>query len=421
VSPLPAPNLERLGRDLEILAGFRDPSALGWTRRVFSAVDNDARDFVAEQMRLAGLDVSVDAGANLVGTLRGTGGETAAVVTGSHTDTVQGGGRFDGIAGVLGAIEAVRCLTEGGVRLGRDLVVVDFLGEEPNDFGLSCVGSRVIAGHLGEDHLRLTDPTGSTLAAALAQAGGDPEALTGARWAPGRVHCFLELHIEQGPVLEQTGVPIGVVTGIAGIHRVRATLEGQPDHAGTTPMDLRRDALCGGAEVILALERLAVNGGVATTGRIHVDPGALNVVPGSVQLWAEARSSDEAWLAGIAKLFETELAAIAARRRLEPSVQWVSREAPVPVTDWVADTIVQASSSLGLDTLALPSGAGHDASLMANLGPMGMLFVPSRDGRSHCPEEWTDLEQIGAGVAVLTEAIALADARRPDRSDRSDR
>jgi N-carbamoyl-L-amino-acid hydrolase len=413
MSPLAPPNLERIAEDLETLSGFRERSAPGWTRRVFTAVDDDAREWVAQQMRRAGFEVARDAGANLIGTLRGTTGEAGAVVTGSHTDTVQGGGRFDGIAGVLGAIEAARCLTDAGVRLGRDLVVVDFLGEEPNDFGLSCVGSRVVAGHLDDHHLELTDPAGRTLAAALKDTGGDPSALSAAKWQPQRVHCFLELHIEQGPMLEQTGTPIGVVTGIAGIHRLSATLAGQPDHAGTTPMDLRRDALCGGAEVVLALERLAANGGVATVGRMDVDPGALNVVPGAVELWAEARSSDDAWLAEIGKLFEAELRAIAVRRRLEPVVRWLSKEAPVPVTDWVAGTITDAAGSLGLGTIALPSGAGHDASLMANLGPMGMIFVPSRDGRSHCPEEWTDLDQIGAGVAVLTEAIMLADARRP--------
>ncbi len=405
-----APDLGRLEVDLRDLASFREPAAPGWTRRVFSPLDREARRLVADRMGAAGLDVTHDAGANLIGVLPGTSGAPGAVVTGSHTDTVHGGGRFDGIAGVLGAIEAVRCLKEAGVRLRHDLVVVDFLGEEPNDFGLSCVGSHIVAGQMRPEHLALRDGTDRTLETALREAGADPEDLASARWDPSRLHCYLELHIEQGPVLEEQDIPIGVVTAIAGIHRLRARLEGRLDHAGTTPMDTRRDALCGAAEAVLALERLAVEGGVSTTGRLDIDPGALNVVPAVVDLWAEARSSDRAWLDEFVRRFETELAEMAGRRRLRHSTEWLSKGMPVAVTDWVADTVAEASAEVGLQTMRLPSGAGHDAAPMASLGPMGMIFVPSRDGRSHCPEEWTDLEQIGDGVSVLLEALQRVDA-----------
>ncbi len=403
-----SPRLERVGEELETLSSFRDPAAPGWTRRVFSDVDREARLWVASEMTAAGLDVEVDAAANLIGRLPGNGERPGAIVTGSHTDTVAGGGRFDGIIGVLGAIEAVRCLNEAGVQLEHDLIVVDFLGEEPNDFGLSCVGSRAVAGNLGDDHLELVGPDGRTLGQALAAAGGEPGELARARWDAGRVHCFVELHIEQGPRLEESGVPIGVVTGIVGIDRLLAGFVGRPDHAGTTPMDRRRDALAGAAEAVLAIERLAA-GAVTTTGRLVTRPGASNVVPAEADLWAEARSDDEEWLRRFAGAVEGEIAAIGDRRGLGSSLRWVSHEEPVLATDWVEALIARAASADGPAPLFLPSGAGHDAAQMARLGPMGMIFVPSRDGRSHCPEEWTDLDQVGKGIAVLTETIRLAD------------
>ncbi|MGH9291451.1 MAG: Zn-dependent hydrolase [Acidimicrobiales bacterium] len=408
---LSSPDLGRIEEDLKALATFREASAPGWTRPVFSAVDRDARLWVAEQMRAAGMEVSSDAAANLVGRLRGS-GAPGAVVTGSHTDTVPGGGRFDGVIGVLGAIEAVRCLRATGMQLEHDLVVIDFLGEEPNDFGLSCVGSRAIAGTLSREHLALLGPKEHSLAHELETTGGDPDAIAGVAWPLGSVHCFVELHIEQGPRLELAGVPIGVVTGIAGIHRLVASFSGRPDHAGTTPMEARRDALLGAAEASLLIEKLA-EGSVATAGRLDVHPGANNVVPAEAELWAEARSADESWLEEFGRQLEAGMSGIGERRRLGASLRWPSREAPVLVTDWVADALVDTAGHFGVEALRIPSGAGHDAAQMANLGPMGMIFVPSRDGRSHCPEEWTDLEQIGQGVAVLAEALRQLDATPP--------
>jgi len=416
VSRLPSPHLGRVSDDFETLASYRDPEAPGWTRRVFSGFDSAGRAWVAGRMEEAGLTVETDAAANLIGRLPGTASLPGAIVTGSHTDTVHGGGRFDGIVGVLGALEAVRCLREARTELEHDLIVVDFLGEEPNDFGLSCVGSRAISGALDEGHLALVGPEGLSLAEALAACGGRPSALEGARW-PNGLHCYVELHIEQGPVLEAARGPIGVVTGIVGIHRLLASIVGQPDHAGTTPMSLRRDALLGAAEAALAIERLA-EGGVATTGRLEIRPGAHNVVPGEADLWAEARSADEEWLDDFGRRVTEEISAIGARRHLGTTLSWISRERPVTVTDWVAAAIGEAARSFGIEPLNIPSGAGHDASHMARLGPMGMVFVPSRAGRSHCPEEWTDLEDIGRGIAVLAETLVICDHREEARQGR---
>src|SRR6202165_818655 len=222
---MPAIDLGRLQDDLAGLAEFHDPDSPGWTRRVFSAPYIRSREWVARRMSEAGLKVTRDTAGNLVGTLAG--GRGPALVTGSHTDSVAGGGRFDGPVGVLGAIEAARCIRDGGLHLRHELRVIDFLGEEPNDFGISCVGSRAIAGELSAEHLALRDPSGRTLAEAVDSNGGDAAGIREAKWTPAEVGAFVELHIEQGPILERAGIPLGIVSGIAGIQRVLMTFTGQ--------------------------------------------------------------------------------------------------------------------------------------------------------------------------------------------------
>src|SRR5882672_1014840 len=218
-----AVKLDRLQADLDALAEFREPDPGPWTRRVFSDAYLRSREWLAGRMREAGLKVSRDAAGNLIGVLPGA---SPALVTGSHTDTVADGGRFDGPLGVLAAIEVARCVRDGGLALRHELRAVDFLGEEPNEFGVSCVGSRAVAGNLSGEHLALRDASGRTLADAIATAGGDPARIRQAAWAMGDVRAFVELHIEQGPVLEGAGIPIGIVSGIAGIERLQLTFEG---------------------------------------------------------------------------------------------------------------------------------------------------------------------------------------------------
>ena len=417
-APEAMPEPARLATELEELAALREPDRPGWTRRVFSEPDQSARRWVADRMRQAGLHVDVDAAGNVVGTLPGSGGGGPALVSGSHLDTVDGGGRFDGMVGVLGALEVARCLQASGRPLRHDLRVVSFCGEEPNAFGLSCVGSRAVAGTLTAEHLALTDPQGRTLAAALAAAGGDPERAWRCAWRPEAVHAYCELHIEQGPRLEAAGVPIGVVQAIAGLHRCRASFTGRADHAGTMPMTRRRDALCAAAEWILALEASAQDGdGVATAGRVTVAPGAVNVVPQSAVVSAELRSVDAGWLAERHPRLAVAAQAAGRARGVEAVLHWLSAEPPTPCAPAVQAAVRTAAQRRGQPTLDVPSGAGHDAVPMAHLGPVGMLFVPSREGRSHCPEEWTDLDAIVTGVAVLLEALreldGVADCRGP--------
>lgn len=411
-----APDQDRLHEDLSTLAAFADSTAPGWTRRVFSDPYRASREWVHTRMVDAGLDVRVDPVGNIIGTLPGTGGGKP-LATGSHTDTVHGGGRFDGSIGVLGAIEMVRTLRESGIALAHDLLVVDFLGEEPNDYGVSCVGSRALAGQLGRTHLDAADEHGRRLGAALTDSGFDP-AGAAVSWAPGSLAAFVELHIEQGPRLQQRDTDIGVVTAIAGIERLLATFVGRADHAGTMPMADRRDALTAAARAIITVERTACGAApeaVATTGRIEALPGAANVVPERARIWTEMRSNDGSWLDATKRRLAEEIVTEAAAHGVQAELSWLTDQPPVPTTLSVRDAVGRSADDLGLSWIPMPSGAGHDAAHMAHLGPMGMVFVPSRDGRSHCPQEWTDLTQIARGVHTLAATLMRLDRAAPIR------
>jgi N-carbamoyl-L-amino-acid hydrolase len=354
-------------------------------------------------MQAAELTVEIDAGGNLVGRRTGLEPALPSIMLGSHTDTVTGGGRFDGMVGVLAAIDVAR-----GVELRHTLEVVDFLAEEPTEFGISTVGSRALAGALTPEMLALRSDSGS-LAEAITQVGGRPDDI--ATLQP-RIAIYLELHIEQGPLLESEGLHLGVVTGITGISRFRVSISGRPDHAGTMPMALRRDALAGAAEVVLALEQLWADGaGVGTVGKLRVEPNATNVVPGQVELSAEMRSVDGAVLAERSAAFPRAVQTIAERRDIQIEVQPLSAEEPVPIAEGVQSVLAEVLDSLGHPPRRLPSFAGHDGNQIAKIAPIGMLFIPSRAGRSHCPEEWTDLADVALGAQALREAVLRFDAR----------
>lgn len=390
------------------LAEIVEPGQPGWTRRVFSPEYRRSRELVSELMSSAGLKVRRDAAGNLIGELAGPAPDQPVLALGSHTDTVAGGGRFDGPAGVVAAIEAVRRLRERGQPLARTVWVVDFLGEEPNDFGISCVGSRAVAGHLSPQHLQLRDGSGRTLAEALAELGGEPARIPEARWPSGAVAGYLELHVEQGARLEAAGRGLGVVTAIAGIHRAEVDLEGRSDHAGTTPMGERRDALLAAAEVSLGVEELARRDhlGVATVGRLELEPNSPNVVAGRAVLIAEYRSGDQGWLTASDQRLQELVAEVPSRRGVRGQLTWLSREPPTPCAEALRRVLGESARQVGQDPMELASWAGHDAVQVAAVCPVGMLFIPSRGGRSHCPDEWTDPEQVEVGVRALTEAVA---------------
>jgi beta-ureidopropionase / N-carbamoyl-L-amino-acid hydrolase len=400
---------DQLVANWQALSTFRDDTQPGWTRRPFTEPYRQARAWLREQMLSAGLEPAVDAGGNLVGARAGSEPGLGSIVLGSHTDTVTGGGRFDGMLGVLAAIEVARSLRDHGIELRHSLEVVDFLAEEPTDFGISTVGSRAWAGELTADMLALRGGHG-TLGEAITTIGGDPERLGSARRRHGDVAVYLELHIEQGPVLESAGQRLGVVTAITGIARFLTRLEGRPDHAGTMPMALRRDALAGAAEIVSFLEEHWQDGaGVGTVGRLRVEPNATNVVPGVVELSAEMRSVDAGRLEAGRLAFPSAVHAIAGRRQLEAVLEERSFEPPVLVPDAVQALLAQVVDGMGQSARRLPSFAGHDANQVAKIAPIGMLFVPSHNGRSHCPEEWTDLADAALGARALGEAVLRFD------------
>lgn len=404
---------DRLQRDLATMARFTVPG-LPWTRRPFTPEYAATRSWLREEMARCGLQSRLAPAGNLIGVFPGTEPSLPPILIGSHTDTVEGGGRFDGILGVLAGLEVVRQLRASGRRLRYTLEVVDFLAEEPTDFGVSTVGSRGMVGNLTPDLLDRRDPKGRTLREALRQVGGDPDRLDAAVRRPGSVFLYLELHIEQGPVLASRGEPLGAVSGIVGIQRYQVNVTGRPDRAGTTPMDLRRDALTAASSWILAPEKACrqtyAAPVVGTVGRIHVEPNATNVVPGAVTLHAEVRSESCAAIAEVGARIREAADRIAADRRVSVEVIPTTTTAPVTVPAPVLEGVRAACRAVtGRDPVVLPSGAGHDANQLATIAPVGMIFVASEGGRSHCPEEYTAPEHVAAGAAALGTAVLWFD------------
>ncbi|WP_442582221.1 Zn-dependent hydrolase [Mesorhizobium sp. ASY16-5R] len=396
-------------RDFSALAGIGADPTGGWSRPAFGPADIAAHEWFLAQGRASGLEASYDSFGNAILRLEGEG---PAILIGSHLDTVKNGGAFDGVIGVLAGLEVARRIKAEGTP-GAPVEVIAFRDEEGR-FG-PFTGSRAMAGLHDEEALtRARSPDGVNLSESMAQAGFE---LGNAPRDWGAVAAWLELHIEQGPVLADAGVPLGIVTSIAGQERLSLKFAGQPDHAGTVPMDLRRDAFAGAARFAVAFreEVLATGDGDlrGTIGIIRVSPNQGNVVPGEVTLGLEMRSTNSATLA---KLLDSvaELAnRIAAEEKLELRIRSTYSDTPVPMADWLQRTLASSAASLGHPAMTLPSGANHDSGIIGRIVPAGMLFVPSVGGRSHCPEEETDLGQIEAAIDVLHRTVV--ELRRDDR------
>lgn len=406
---------ERLWADIMALAEITEPDR-PWTRRSFTPRHDQGRRWLRRRMEEAGLSVGIDAAGNMVGRREGRMQGAPAILVGSHTDTVPNGGRFDGVAGVCVGLEIARSLADGGVRLDHPLEVVDFLAEEPSDFGLSCIGSRGMAGELTEAMLDYAHPDGRRLREAIAQVGGDPTRLTG----PLRndIAAYFELHIEQARVLENAGIDVGIVTSIAAVARIAVTFEGFADHAGATPFDLRADALLSAAEMVIAVraeaERIAAGSQgyfVATVGKLDVQPNAANVVPARVALSIDVRSGvyEDAsrFIEAIDRASREGARRYASRRS---TFDIVSRSEPAAAAPGLMRTLGEAAGELGLPTMALASGAGHDALFVSHLAPMAMVFVPCRAGKSHCPEEWAEKEHLRDGADTVLAAVMRVDS-----------
>lgn len=415
--PMPSLNADRLWQRVQALSEMTLPEA-PWTRRAFTPLFEQARRWLRAQMEAAGMQVHLDAGGNLIGRLAprpDAPNGRRPLITGSHCDTVMMGGRFDGIIGVLAGIEVAHALHESGLALRHPLEVIDFLSEEPSDYGISCIGSRAFSGKLDARMLAATNPAGETLAEGLRRVGGDPQALGQPLRAAGSTAAFVELHIEQGPVLQTQGLPIGVVTHIVGIRRVRIVVQGQAAHAGTTPMHIRQDALAGAALVIDAARRQAsaMTGTqhyvVATVGHLSLTPNASNAVPGRVEMMLEVRSDQRAVLDAFVPQLMAACAPALAQCRVRAEVQEVSLSLPTACDERVMRAIETAAAELDYPSMRMPSGAGHDAAYVAPTGPVGMVFVPCRDGHSHCPEEWLEPQQLLDGARVLCRTLMVLD------------
>lgn len=400
-------NADRIGADLDAMSKITDPER-PWTRRAFSARFDEGRVWLRDRLTQAGLDIAMDPGGNLIGTLKGSDPGAGVIMIGSHSDTVPDGGRFDGVAGVIVALEVARMLNEQGIRLRHDLAVVDFLAEEVSVFGVSCIGSRTLTGVLPDAWLDLTFE-GRTLAQAMRDVGGAPDRMT----ARSDIRAFLELHIEQGTVLERGGTDLGIVTDIAGIERIEVVLTGQPDHAGTTPMNARADALVAAAALVSDIDTEAKRRAsgpehfTATVGEFSIEPGAANVVPGRVRMLIDARSSVRAQMEDFVRWIQSRTADLPPGIRAETRL--LSDNPPRPMDEAVVARLEEAAQKVGASHRRMVSGAGHDAAYMAQIAPAAMIFVPSKDGRSHCAEEWTEIADIALGAEVMAETVIALD------------
>jgi beta-ureidopropionase / N-carbamoyl-L-amino-acid hydrolase len=398
-------SIERLRHDLEHVAGFGADASGGVSRTSFSPADRQVRAWLAAQAAEAGLHVRTDAIGNVFLRLD-RGGRGAPVWMGSHLDSVPNGGAFDGALGSLAALEAARRLVEERVEVRRPVEVVVFADEEGNYHHL-CGSTALVRDYPADELGALRGRDGDRLVDALAGMGWDPEAATGTAIGPGGVHAYVELHIEQGAVLETRGIQIGVVTGIVGLGGGELEFTGRADHAGTTPMPMRQDALRGAADLITQLPRVTASvsdAAVATCGVVALEPGASNVVPGRCRLTVDFRDPDRDRLLALERAIVTAAEQAADRHDVAVAYRRHSITDPVVLDEQIRSLIESTAGHLGLSTLSMPSGAGHDAQNIATLAPTGMIFVPSVGGRSHSPAElthWHDVEN-GANLLLAT-------------------
>jgi N-carbamoyl-L-amino-acid hydrolase len=400
-------NAERLRSDLESLAQIGRSSSGGIDRAAFSAADGLARQWYKDRCDAAGLELRLDGLSNMFAQQAGTWDDGPAVWTGSHIDTVPDGGPLDGALGTVAALECVRRLAEEGVELARPVRSTVFADEEGNYSHL--LGSYGIAyGYARSSLDAMVGRDGDRLADALATWPWSRGEATSTRVDSEEVHSFVELHIEQGPHLENSGTPIGVVTSIVGLGGGHLDFVGRADHAGTTPMNLRRDALQAASDFLCRLPDLASSvssKAVMTCGMLHLEPGGANIVPRLARLTLDYRDPDAACLASLSDGIEETARKCAATHDVEYRWHRESAIAPVPLDNEIRRTIDQAVTACGLSAVAIPSGAGHDAQNMAPLAPTGMIFVPSQGGRSHSPMEHTRFEYLEQGANVLLETL----------------
>lgn len=401
-------NANRLNERLAFLSQFGKTADGGVTRYALSADEQAATNTVAGWMAAAGLEVRRDAVGNLFGRLPGR-RPGPAVLTGSHLDSVPNGGNYDGPAGVLGALEAVESMREQGLVPEYPIDVVSFIGEEGSRFPHGLLGSSFVAGTFPYAEIdSLTDRQGVSLPEALRGYGCDPSQVAQASARPGLYKAYVELHIEQSGLLESRNLPVGIVSGIAGMRQLKGVIKGRAEHAGACPMELRRDPMPAAAEVVLEVERAAHESGPttrATVGFLQAFPGAVNVIPDRVELSFDIRDLDgerrDACVDRVRRAFH----AVCEKRGLTGSIDVQHTSTPIRCDAAVVGAMEAAALRLGLEPFQLPSGAVHDGANLADLCPVGMIFVRSRDGLSHCPQEYTSPEDMAVAGQLLAETL----------------
>ena len=400
---------ERMEQWIQALSGFGANPEGGVSRVAFSNADIKGREYIKGLMDQAGLEVRLDTAGNIIGKRHGSEPGLPVIMFGSHIDSVPGGGNYDGDVGVIAAIEVALLLHKSGIRTRHPLEIVSFTDEEG---GLT--GSRAMTTGLSENTLKVPSHSGMTIGEGIRVVGGDPDRLEQALRTADEFAAFIEVHIEQGAFLHEEGIDIGVVEGIVGIRWWDVTIEGFANHAGTTPMNRRQDAMISAAQLTLAVNRVAVSmegRQVATVGRIRAEPGAPNVIPGRVVMSLEISDLDADKMQQVFDAVEAKAAKISEARQTPISFAEIAVASPPAPTDLrMRKIIAQAAEDLGLSYKLMPSGAGHDAQDMTHVAPTGMIFVPSVGGISHSPKEYTLPQDMANGANVLLRTVLAIDA-----------
>lgn len=403
---------DNLGSLFSTMATIGRASGGGFSRLAFTDEDAQARAFVQSRMEAIGLAVRTDEAANLIGRLQGA-NPGPVVLTGSHLDSVPNGGNYDGVIGVLGALEAIRAIRAAGITPAMSIEVVVFASEEAPRFHQAAhhFGSRVMAGTMDENRLdQLVDDDNVSVAEALRRWGLDPERVADARRQSGEISASVEMHMEQGRILRDRGLAVGIVSTITGVGRYWLRIYGSADHSGATPMPLRRDALAGAAEIILAVEHHARDVAdtlVSTVGTIRALPGSISIVPGEVRLGIDIRDVNRPQLHVAESRLREAIDDICTSRGLRHELEIISEDEPTPMSASVRKTIRTACDRLSIRTDDVPSHSGHDTGSIAPIAPVGMIFVRNVSGKSHSPEEFVELDDIALGSRVLAETLLL--------------
>jgi N-carbamoyl-L-amino-acid hydrolase len=401
---------DRLMGEIEALALISEAEPPVVTRVVFTPSDLKARAWMRARCQEAGLSVREDAVGNTFGRWNGSDPSAPAVGTGSHIDAIPNAGKYDGMVGVLGGLEAIRALQQSGFRPRHSIELLIFTSEEPTRFGIGCLGSRLLSGTLSAASARkLSDNDSATLDEVRRKAGFAGE-LEQVKLPQGYYKAFVELHIEQGPLLERQRIPLGIVTKIAAPASLRVSIEGSGGHAGGVLMTDRRDALCAAAELVLAIENAARTSGaidtVATVGICDVFPGAVNSIPSRVRLTVDIRDTDLQRRDLVMQMIEAACRSISAKREVSVHSELVNADAPADCAPTIIETLSQSCRKHELPFVPMVSRAYHDTLFMARLAPVAMLFIPCRNGYSHRPDEYASPEDIVRGTLVLAETLA---------------